>query len=366
MGYTKHFIVPDYYLIFECKCGDCRTTCCSGWGISLSMSEYFRLLGLECSTELRRRLDTAFHIAKDASPERYALVTPRFDGHCRIQADDGWCMLQRECGEEPLSAVCRYYPRAPRTSPLCECCTSSSCEKTLELLFSNEKPIQFIEADLTFDLPETAASHINKTYYKQTRNNTFTILADRTLPFTARFAKLGEELLKFSNPRENNNTEKISPLQLCRGLCERLAHSSHALDNYLPLCDEYYDYDNPVQIGTTARLGELFPSLDIYFEKLIINHIFYKGFPNSFDNGNYESTENHLADEFISLCAVFALTKYLSAAYMKDKCGIDDFVDVVAAAFRIIEHSRFDECAVRYLSSFGYTSLVKLLELINI
>ena len=45
MPFTHAFLVPDIYPSFRCKGGSCRSTCCKGWGISVRMEEYFRLLG---------------------------------------------------------------------------------------------------------------------------------------------------------------------------------------------------------------------------------------------------------------------------------------------------------------------------------
>ena len=38
-------LVPDYYPSFVCKAGACRTPCCEGWPVTMSMGDYFRLLG---------------------------------------------------------------------------------------------------------------------------------------------------------------------------------------------------------------------------------------------------------------------------------------------------------------------------------
>ena len=111
-----HFLVPDYYEDFRCKGGACRRTCCDGWGISVTQAEYFRLLGLDCPPDLRRRIDVAFHAPETPSPERFRLITPTWQGDCPMRAPDGLCALQCTCGEEALPAICRLYPRAPRTA----------------------------------------------------------------------------------------------------------------------------------------------------------------------------------------------------------------------------------------------------------
>jgi predicted permease len=43
---TEPHLVPDYYPAFSCKMGACRHACCEGWPISVSMKDYFTLLGL--------------------------------------------------------------------------------------------------------------------------------------------------------------------------------------------------------------------------------------------------------------------------------------------------------------------------------
>ena len=88
MPFTHAFLVPDIYPSFRCKGGSCRSTCCKGWGISVRREEYFRLLGMDCPPEIRRRLDCAFYAPKDPSPERFRLINPRFDGDCPLRAED--------------------------------------------------------------------------------------------------------------------------------------------------------------------------------------------------------------------------------------------------------------------------------------
>ncbi|MCI8388562.1 MAG: hypothetical protein HFE63_08880 [Clostridiales bacterium] len=348
--FTHKFIVPDYYPQFACKCGDCRSTCCNGWGISLTTDEYFRLLGLECSAELRRKLDTAFHLADERSPEHYALMNPRFDGHCRLQADDGYCMLQRECGENVLTAVCRYYPRAPRTSPLCECCTSASCEATLELLFADENPVRFIETELNFDFDEPPRSDVDAAYYSELRGLAFSTLADRSIGFEARLQKLGNELYHRDNIALPIDSETDNEIELAYQLFVQLSHTSQTFSELIPCCERFLS-SIPDTSGASFRVDshvrEIFPQLDIYYEKLFVNHIFYKGFPNSFPH----QSEHQLADEFAPLAATFALVKLISASYMVDKSSLSDFVDVVSELFRVIEHSRFDECALKFVQA---------------
>ena len=81
---------------------------------------------------------------------------------------------------------------------------------------------------------------------------------------------------------------------------------------------------------------------DIYMEKLLANHIFYKSFPHSFEVSTSEA-------EVVALMCVKGVTEYFAGGYTA-KYGEDteNFVDVTAKLFRMIEHSRFDEMAAKY------------------
>ena len=56
-------------------------------------------------------------------------------------------------------------------------------------------------------------------------------------------------------------------------------------------------------------------------------------------------------DEYVSLCASMALTMLCAGAEAVDK---ESFIDSVAGVFRVVEHSRFDECAAAYFHREGF------------
>lgn len=350
-SYSKYFLVPDYYPKFACKCGDCRSTCCQGWGIPISMEEYFNLIGRECSPLLRQRLDAAFHLADKRSPEHYAMVTPRFDGHCRLQADDGYCMLQRECGEDAIPTVCRYYPRAPRLSPFPECCTSASCEKTLELLFADTNPVEYVPMELTFRITEPPTTDFPADRYIAIRIEAFALLGDRSLSFSQRVERLTYRLFEMDGQTSlPDNSAPDADETLVLEFLSELERTSGTLRELMPNVREYYSRHS----GTKSAeiLAKAVDELDIKLEKLFVNHLFYKSFPNAF-----VSAENHLCEEAMALCMAIACTKLISAAYLDRPESCDTaFVDTIAQVFRVVEHSRFDECAVRFLRRKGFTS----------
>ena len=105
MKETHSFLMPNYFPDFSCKMGDCRAACCVGWPISISMQNYFHLLGMDCLQPLRERIDCGLHIYVHPTQERYACFEPRYNGDCPLRMSDGRCRLHAEMGEEVLPDI---------------------------------------------------------------------------------------------------------------------------------------------------------------------------------------------------------------------------------------------------------------------
>ena len=71
-----------------------------------------------------------------------------------------------------------------------------------------------------------------------------------------------------------------------------------------------------------------------------------------------------LREEFLALCAVYALLRFLCLGWTAQHAGVSDAVDVVAAAFRLIDHTEFDRYAVPLLRDVGCTETGQLRQLL--
>lgn len=205
---TRDFLVPDNYADFHCKCGKCRHTCCDGWAVTFPREDYFRLLSVTCSPELRRKLDTSLHLADDPTPERYAELLPNWEGHCPLQRADGLCALQAECGEDAISSTCRYYPRGIRTMDDDECSCSASCERVVEMLLHRLPPMTFRRMRLSFAMPlpprETDAALTAET--RQLRRDVVTMLQAREVPLASRMMGIRAALVLEESGRQTSES----------------------------------------------------------------------------------------------------------------------------------------------------------------
>lgn len=378
MSKVRKFLTPDYYPDFHCKMGACRAACCEGWPISVSLTDYFRLLGAECSPELKQRLDLALHISDHPSPEGYAHILPRYDGQCPLRLADGRCGLHAEMGEEALAAVCRLYPRGVRTGEVHECSCANSCEAVVELLRHRQEPLRFEYLPLDFDLPEAPPRRFHfETAGREQEIRLWLIarLQDRRYCLPRRMQLLGEALSAMNEALTQKDHRRVdallsgeealpTPAELPAGAAQ-LGFGLQAAGRMLELMDArsdsiraygeraicYFrggdvldDEAAACQRYTTARahFERLVPDWENWLEQLLVNHMFFAQFP-------FQDRPVDLSDEYAALCAVYILLRFLLLGNLADQAAGDraqiHAVDVATAAFRLIDHTEFDRYA---------------------
>lgn len=404
MPETHTFLMPDYYPDFLCKMGNCRSACCEGWPVSVTMENYFLLIGTDCSPDLRRRLDCALRPARYPNRERYAVISPRWDGNCPLRADDGRCALQLELGEEVLADVCRLYPRGIRNeNGEYECSCSNSCEAVLELLLSHKGPLRFIRRTMTTLIPGSAKRNVCFNTFGHEwdlRKRYFDILSDPAQTLPERLSVLGEVLAQTDNALREKTPEAITAL-LSRPLpspvsappetlTERLSFGLKAAESLLGLLDGYstgirdwgeraiaYFRSSPdgelaAYRRADAQFSAVMPEWEDFFSKMLVNYLFFVRFP-------FQDRPETAVEEFAALCCVYGLLRFLSlgcvfsdSAYstpeMK-KASPDARVreiDLCASAFRLFAHTDFDADALRLMRSLDVITQDALTDFISL
>lgn len=377
------YLMPDYYPEFRCKGDACRNSCCTGWNIEISLEEYLRLIGVDCSTELRRRLDCAFYTAKEPSPTSYAYIKPNIYGDCHLRDEDGLCALQKELGEDALPAICRYYPRSFQPKLAYECSCSASCERLVEMLIERKDRLTFIEEERCFDAPaEPLEEAVGlKRYYREIRRKCVAILQNRAGSFAERMIILGRftkglsaaadapsyiEGFAADTPFDADGIEvdrvatltaQIELAEVFEGFSPTIADCNRDVVKNLKLKDGNLAASCELLIKALKHLDRIAPDSEIALENLMVNHLFYSRFPFSEDGEG-------VWDDYVSYSASFLFLRYFVAGFMADETTKEAFIDMVAKVFRFIEHSRFDLNADIILGREGLTdsaSVEKLL-----
>jgi len=369
------YLVPDYYPAFSCKMGACRRSCCEGWPISVSMKDYFRLLSVDCSPELRRRIDTGLHLSLRPTEDAYAQILPRYDGVCPLHMEDGRCGLHAECGSDVLALVCRLYPRGMRTGEHKECSCANSCEAVLELLLHRDAPLTFIRQEMETLLPDVPRQHHFNTAGRDQTIRLWLIaqLQRREYLLPQRMLLLGQALHAMEAALEAQDDAQVDAylsgaqvipapelpvpshekllavLEAVEHMLDTLDHTSNSIREYGEEALAYFGQaQSPFAAyeAATARLSAILPQWETWLEHLLVNHMFFVQFP-------FQDRPVPLRDEYLSLVAVYALLRCLLVGCLAVKGDAVHAVDVAAAAFRLVDHTSFDLYAAPLLRELG-------------
>jgi hypothetical protein len=369
------YFVPDYLKSFSCKMGACRHACCNGWQVSISMENYFKLLGLDCSPDMRRRLDVGLRLLDRRSPEEYAFFNPRYDGDCPMRMADGRCQLHAEIGEEVLSDVCRLYPRGVRNEEEgLECSLANSCEGVLELFLHKEEKMTFGEESFSFAPPPFPGKSLQiglEGKKRALRLYFISILQKRDLPLAHRLLLLGGQLKKVALAVKEKDGAAIdrllsSPLPCVESfekaekedlewglaIMERLVDG---LDRHSVSIREagqealsYFESGASFESYEKAKRSfeEHLPSRELFFEHVLVNHLFFSLFP-------FKDAPDAFEEEYVALCTIYALMRFLCLGCLAREYSEEKLIDLLAAAFRLIDHTDFERYASKILKSSG-------------
>lgn len=320
----NQYIYPDYYKNFKCKTGSCRSACCKGWNVSVTLEEYFKVINLDCDASFREKLDRGFYINLKPTSDHYAIIRKDNDGDCVFHGCDGLCEIHKTFGEKAIPSVCNFYPRNISKELALEKSCSNSCEKVLEMLFDNVEPVKVVNEETT----DTCINYSKE--YVETRKQIIDIIQTRSLSFKERIKLLS---LKFCPITFTD--KKVSKQVLLDYL--KLYKESVVAIEIIDKIDSVDNYDR-----LEKEIYEKIPDFDIYLEKYIVNHIFFTGYPYDKLNGKYDYMIH-------SLIGVYELTKCVSCFLMKDKNTKEDLVDIIALLYRLIGHSDFHKMIGKYL-----------------
>lgn len=320
-------ISPAYFARFRCKCGDCRSVCCHGWRITLSEEEYFRLARLECPPALRTALDQAFERFPGADEERFAYIAPNGAGNCRLLDADGWCSLQRACGEGVQPAVCRLYPRSIKPGDPVEASCSGSCERTVELLMTDE----------AFSITETALETRAAVPPYRPEEARTAALRQRCLALWLGAGAWEERLAAIAGAL-GLSEDGLVPLEAACALLARLSGASVSLRDVGAAAARRFSGAPGAAAEAAARLTARLPAWERYFTNVMANHLFFVQFPAV---GGAIAPPDAYAG-LAAACAVVRLCVLGAAADARDgEEARIRFADAAAAALRYVEHTDF-------------------------
>ena len=349
MKETNDFLMPEYYSEFKCKMGECRSACCVGWPITVSLENYFKLIGMDCTPELRSRLDVGLRMSDRPTPEHYACFNPRYDGNCPMRMEDGRCSIHAEMGEDALADVCRLFPRGIRVDGVRECSCSNSCEAVAEIFLRMSEPMKFVRKQITVEVPDGSdnTGHVHTEEEQKKRMAIIALLQSREKSLPMRIAELGcmvgqKEIVPGCGA---DGAELLLPM------LKTLADHHDSIADYAAEAISRFTgddgmFDRGAYEKAAREFEDRFAQGETLFEHLIVNHIFFSRFP---------VTARKMAEIEVwkSLVMVYALLRFIAVGYTVSHPDEDGLADAVSACFRMIDHTEFEPYAAALLRKYG-------------
>ena len=327
------WLKADYYDRFCCKGGRCRTSCCEGWEIAVNRADYFKLIGMDCSEEMHHRLECAFRVPREPSPERFRLISPNWLGVCPLHAEDGMCMLQRECGAQALPELCRVYPRSlKRVAGQNRACCSNSCEAVIEALMRPEK-LRFTEGALCAAPEYEEAPDPSRLELRQAAMDA---LEDEAAPLNVRMGNICRLLGESEFVPDPGRAE--AGMRALMETLEDLCEGSESLKRACAPAFARYASPNSRAIDAywedAEALEARFPQWARWFENILLNHFFYADMP-------FVDARLQPKDVCAGLCVLYGAMRALCAARCAQTVARADLADGLAGLFHLIEHGAF-------------------------
>jgi len=349
MDNDRQFVVPQYYDSFRCKMGACRQSCCQGWPIALSRREYYRVSSLAWPRALRRRLDSSICILDAATADRYAAINPDMQGECPLHGADGLCRLQGKGGAEALPQICRLYPRGIRTAYRLEAGMANSCEGVVEMLADISAPLTFSMQAIT-DLPPADQLPVDAQtapIYVTVRSQAIALLQDRRLPISHRLSALGRlcQTVDAGHDVGSVGPEPDEPSSDAERRQMALIQAWDLLESFADRNDDLCLYIDAAMANgqrrvlsdwelRCARFDDANPGFQVLTEQLIVNHVWFSGFP-------FAHLGQPAYHAWLALVAGQLLIRLL--VVQNAASAGSSLIDMLAAAYRLIEHSSFDQ-----------------------
>lgn len=410
-----NIIEPNYFKDFHCIGGECRNNCCHDWGIYLTKKEYINTKNAKKSKELQEICDHAFHrLKKSENPNIYAEMRLKKDGNCQFLDGDGLCMLQKECGYNILSNVCKQFPRIHfQYMNSAEQYLSTGCEEVVRLLMNMTDGIEltnggeidhnkFPNPSFAIIKPEIIASAPFK-YYWDIRTLIISIMKNRNYSVEDRLILLGIAFKHIDELINAESGDKIPPY--IDGLIAACADDKSILDDikniepktYLnalnfaniimalsqstSMSKEFtekiksaygivYEFsDDLKKVSFNAepkkveeQLGYLFNMLsgrDYILENFMLNAMLYLNLP-------FSNTSLSFWDSYIYICMVYSIMMFMLAGNLTENSDDNDIVEAFVIFSRCLFHNRqLSELIINTIKKNDFSTLGSMVSIIK-
>lgn len=320
---------PGYIKNFQCDGKICGARCCRDWRIVVDEDTYDKFSELENTTQEKIFQHTEW-VEDETEGVDILVLKLREDGVCSLLGEDCLCKLQKNHGEEFLSAICQSYPRVTYKidDETFEQSMTLTCPLAAKLILLSETPITFEEVEKV-----TARAIIG---FKQkisrpveefinVQMQAVKILQDRNFSINRRLKNLCELFYKNNLPDKKFNLDKHAQI-LSEIFIEtygaKLTHQQkkELRKNYL--------------LNRENILRQTYEKFGNIFENYLVNEFFMRCYPCAYSGGEF-----HNVKVFITAFRFLEFSLVLTAVAKKNM-NVEDLTTLIYSVNDTLDHSQ--------------------------
>ena len=312
-------IRADYIEKFQCDGKICGSRCCRDWKIFVDDETYKKFLQADDSTEILKNLEQ----------ENNSFVLKMTEqGLCKFLDENFLCRLQKNHGEDFLTAVCQSYPRITYKldEEIFQQSMTWTCPVAAKIILLSEEKINFVEES---EIKSRLIINFSKKFFYsaekflQVQSRAIKILQDRNFSINERLKNLCGLFHKKSSP--SFDIEKNS-------------------DALIKIFDEMYNANLTDEKKKILRrnylnnrekiLSQVYENFSFVFENYLTNEFFMRCYPCAFVGDDWTNCKIFVTSYRILEFSLILMT------LSKKTLTLEDLINLICSVNDKLDHSR--------------------------
>lgn len=320
-------IEPNYIKNFQCDGKKCGARCCRDWRIVVDEDAYDKYSELKASER-----EEIFRHTEWVEDEREGVdilvLRLRDDGVCTFLGEDCLCTLQKNYGENFLTAICQSFPRV--TYKLDEDFFQQSmtltCPIAANLILLQTAPITFEEvsnvtARATIGFKEKISRPVPE--FLKIQSQAIKILQDRNFSINQRLQNLFQMFAEIPSVQSDfqQHAETLTKIFLETYGAELPPQKK------LELQRNYLTYRQEI-------LAQVYENFGNVLENYLVNEFFMRCYPCAYSGGDF-----HNIKIFLTAYRILEFSLVLSTI-AKKTLGVAEIIQVIYSVNDMLDHSQ--------------------------
>lgn len=322
-------IQPNYIKNFQCDGKKCGARCCRDWRIVVDEDAYDKFSEFETETREEIFQHTEW-VADETEGVDILVLKLREDGVCSLLGEDCLCKLQKNHGEEFLTAICQSFPRVTYKldEEFFEQSMTLTCPLAAQLILLQDAPITFEEIEnvttrAIIGFKQKISRPVEE--FLEIQMQAVKILQDKNFSINQRLKNLFEMFYKNNLPNAKFNLDRHAQI-----LAEIFIETYGANLTHQKKKDLRKSY----LVNRENILRQTYEKFGNVLENYLVNEFFMRCYPCTYSGGEF-----HNVKIFITAYRILEFSIVLTAIAKKN-LSVEELIQIIYSVNDTLDHSQ--------------------------